>query len=346
MRRVAFWMLLALGLAGCEQRYTLEFGAPDPSASTREIWVANYRTDIDPDARQAPPRPTAPRFQKLTVSIPPTHAPGQIEWPSGEPDAATDFLTVGAQNFSSSRTFARAIAAADSSGMNEVMLFVHGYNMRPGEAVYQLAQISADFDIPTPTVLFSWPSAGVGVGYVYDRDSVLISRDWLEQLIIDLTRNPQRRILLVGHSMGSHLIMETLRQIELKRSLDIGGKIDGVILMAPDIDAELFQSQARSIRTWPDPFILMVAEQDRALRLSSLLTGFRPRLGAQTDRSAVGDLPVSVVDLSALSNGADFDHQIATTSPAAISIIRKLSEETPPGEADTGDLVVLSDLPN
>ena len=126
--------------------------------------------------------------------------------------------------------------------------------------------------------------------------------------------------------MGSYLIMETLRQIALKRSMNIDTSIDALILMAPDIDGVLFRNQANAIGRLPDPFILMVAKQDRALRISSLLTGRRPRLGAQTDRSVVGDLPISVVDVSDLAVGGSF------------------ALEAPPGDAQIGSLVVLSQI--
>ncbi|MEM9181476.1 MAG: alpha/beta fold hydrolase, partial [Pseudomonadota bacterium] len=295
---------------------------------------------------EAPPRPETMEFQRLTISIPATHEPGQIEWPSGEPDARTDFVAVENQRFSDGREFVDAIIRSDDSGTEEVLLFVHGYNTRHAEAVYMIAQFANDFNVTTPSVLFSWPSAGVTAGYVYDRDSALISRDLLERAIIELTRKPGRRIMLLGHSMGSHLIMETLRQIELKGSLDIASKINGLVLMAPDIDGELFRYQVGTIEELPDPFVIMVAEQDGALKISSLLTGLRPRLGSQTDRSVVGDLPISVVDVSDLATGKNFDHKIVTTSPAAIAILNKLSEETPPGEATVGELVVLTDFAN
>ena len=192
-------------------------------------------------------------------------------------------------------------------------------------------------------MLFSWPSAGVTAGYVYDRDSALIARDHLESLLLELSKG-NRKIILAGHSMGSYLIMETLRQAALKRSFDIAAEIDALVLMAPDIDGELFRSQVGELGQLPDPFILMVAKQDRALRISSLLTGRRPRLGAQTDRSVVGDLPISVVDVSDFSDGSNFDHKIVTTSPEAIAIIRRLSKEAAPGDAAVGALTVLSDL--
>ena len=346
MRR-PFVLLVLIVVAACAERGTLGF-APDAAGTgaVRDIWTVNFRSDLPPNNRAAPPRPDTERYQRLSVSIPPTHQPGQIEWPDGPPDVATDFVTVGQAGFDTPGRFARAVAQADGSGQGETLLFVHGYNTRHAEAVYQMAQIAEDFAFPIPTVLFSWPSAGVTAGYVYDRDSALISRDLLEQTIIELSQGSNRKVVLMGHSMGSQLVMETLRQIALKRSLDLTAHVGGVVLMAPDIDGKLFRSQVGSIPTLPDPFILVVAEQDRALRISSLLTGLRPRLGAQTDRSVVGDLPITVIDVSDLSTGTEFEHKIATTSPAAISILRKLTEESPPGEANLAELVVLSDFAN
>ena len=285
----------------------------------------------------------APVFEAIDVSVPPVHEVGKIEWPEGTPDANTDFVSVKNRAIGGQSSFVQQVARADRSGRQETLVFVHGYNTRHAEAVYQVSQFAHDFEVPTPAVLFSWPSAGVTAGYVYDRDSALIARDHLESLLIELSRG-NRKIVLVGHSMGSYLIMETLRQATLKRSFNVAAEIDALVLMAPDIDGELFRSQVDEMGQLPDPFILMVAKQDRALRISSLLTGRRPRLGAQTDRSVVGDLPISVVDVSNFSDGSNFDHKIVTTSPEAIAIIRRLSEKAPPGDAKVGDLTVLSDL--
>lgn len=336
-------IVIALFLSGCAERGVLEFSTPDAFATTHKIWVSNFRSDIQADARSAPPRPDTLSFEVIEVSVPATHTPGKIEWPDGPPDARTDFVSVGQSQFESIDSFVADVARADCSGRAETLVFVHGYNTRHAEAVYQLAQFVHDFDVPVPPVLFSWPSAGVTAGYVYDRDSALLARDELEATLVSLTRNG-RKVVLVGHSMGSYLIMETLRQIALKGTLDIDRNIQAVTLMAPDIDGELFRDQAMAIGDLPDPFILLVAEQDNALKFSSLLTGRRPRLGAQTDRAIVGDLPISVVDVSDLAAGGQFNHKIATTSPSAIAILRRLGQKPPSGVAHIGALVVLSHL--
>ncbi|MEM9436848.1 MAG: alpha/beta fold hydrolase [Pseudomonadota bacterium] len=340
MRRVSFALGL-LAVAGCSERGSLQMAEPVSGATVERVWAAKFRSDIQADRRGTPPRPTEVRYQAIDVSVPPTHQLGQIEWPDGEPDAARHFVTLAQDPVSDLNAFARAVARADDSGLNETFVFVHGYNMRHGEAVYQVTQFTHDFDVPTPKVLFSWPSAGLLVGYVHDRDSALVARDELEELLLALSSNG-RRVMLVAHSMGTYLTMETLRQMALK-GIDVDGRINGVIFVAPDIDGDLFQDQARDIGKLPEPFVLMVAEQDIALRASAWLTGFRPRLGAQTDRSVVGDLPVSVVDVSRLAAPNDNTHAIAISSPTAIRALQEIAGATPPGEADVPDLVVLGD---
>ena len=332
-----------LALAACSDRGEFGFAEADSAATSHRIWIANYRNEEPATRRSAPPRPSEISFESMTVSVPPTHVVGQIEWPDGTPDASSDFVATERAEFKSLKEFSRALARSDQSNLNETLVYVHGYNTRPAEAVYQVTQFVHDFEVPTPAVLFSWPSAGVTVGYIYDRDSALLARDKLEATLVSLTQDG-RKVVLIGHSMGSYLIMETLRQMASKGSLDIDQKIDALVLLAPDIDGELFLDQAQAVGDLPDPFVLMVAKQDRALRISSLLTGRRPRLGAQTDRSIVGDLPISVVDVSDLAVGGNFDHKIATTSPAAIAIIRQLSRKSRRGEVSIGAQIVLSQV--
>lgn len=343
--RTALGLLTVLLSSACAERANVAVLPPPEVSNVRDIWSVKLRSSDQTSLRTAPPRPTAPSFEKTSVSIPPTHQPGQIEWPKGTPNAETDFVVTREERFPTETQFASALNSSAADDKGETLLFVHGYNVRHYEAVYQLAQMAEDYDVSGPTVLFSWPSAGVAAGYIYDRDSVLVSRDALEQTIIALSRQFNREIVLVGHSMGSHLIMETLRQIEGKNSLDIATSITALVLMAPDIDGEVFLSQVSSLRALPDPSILMVAERDQALRLSSFLAGQRPRLGGQTDRSIVADLPISVIDVDDFATGDGFNHAIPTSSPAAIEILRRLDANMPIADADIADLVVLSDVP-
>jgi esterase/lipase superfamily enzyme len=344
MLRNPLVMAAIIAVSACSPRGEIEFGAQVPGGAVQEVWVANLRhSEGLGKGQKAPPRPTELTFQKYEVSVPQGHQPGKVEWPRGNPDANTDFVTLSRREYPSIGSFASSIAKADQSRTNETALFVHGYNTTHGEAVYQLAQVGHDFEIPSPTVLFSWPSAAVTAAYVYDRDSALFARDQLEEVIVALTQAPGRKLVIVGHSMGNLLVMETLRQIEISGSVDIGAKIDGLFMISPDLDGELFRTQAARLKNMPDPSVIVAVEQDKALRISAILTGKTSRLGSQTDRSAVGDLAVSVVDASDLATGG-LNHSVLRESPSAIAIIKNLHRNSLPGETHVAPLLDLSAL--
>ncbi len=343
MIRLLFFCFLCVCLSACAPRGEFGFASPSPGATVQDIWVANFRP-VDPPAQgdRSPPRPERLQFSKARISIPPTHELGQIEWPVGKPNAATDFVTLSIDPIADKKSFARAVARDDSDNTGETVLFVHGYNTRHPEAVYFAAQIANDFEVPSPVTLFSWPSAGVSAGYLYDRDSALIARDQLEQVLIALTQNG-RKVILLGHSMGNQVIMETLRQIEISGSLDIPRKIESLIMVSPDIDGELFYTQARRIRQLPPRAVIIAARQDSALRISARLTGRSNRLGSSTDRRAVRDLPIAVVDASEFKDGQS-NHSIGLTSPSAISIFRNIDPGNLPGQVRRAQTVKITEL--
>ncbi|MEM1428976.1 MAG: alpha/beta hydrolase [Pseudomonadota bacterium] len=335
--------IAALALMSCAPRGIIETAAPVPDATVRDIYVARFRQDTGEARNFGEAREGDLAFGRVAVSIPPDHRVGRIEWPRGPADARTDFATVGGQAYPDIDQFVRSVAASDRAGTRETVLHVHGYNTTHGEAVYGTAQVAHDLNVPVPMVVFSWPSAAQATGYIYDRDSALISRDKLEDLIVALAQQPDRTLFLTAHSMGSFLLMETLRQIAQSGRLDLARDLNGVLLMAPDIDTELFREQIAPIGDLPEPFIVMIAEQDRALRISGLLTGRGVRLGTATQPELLIDLGITVVDVGALSDGRRFDHNIATTSPAALAVFRKLNEVAPPGDLHVVDSVIKAD---
>ncbi|MGJ8544415.1 MAG: alpha/beta hydrolase [Sulfitobacter sp.] len=325
-------ILLAFVMAACAPHEQTAIAPPAPGTTTQQVWAVKFRpVQAALKGDRTAPRPDEMGFEQHAVSIPPDHVPGQIEWPRARPDARRDFVTLSNRDIADLPGFAAQVAAADTGGTGETVLFVHGYNTRHGEALYMTAQIAHDFALPSPSAVFSWPSSGISAGYLYDRDSVLISRDHLEQVILALSKPKGRKLVLIGHSMGNLLVMETLRQMEIAGTLDVENDISALILMAPDIDGELFYTQASRLRSLPEPSVIIAAKQDKALRLSAFLTGRSNRLGSQTDRSAVRDLPITVVDATDLG-GRGPNHNIATSSPVAIAILRQLEDQRLPGK--------------
>lgn len=151
-----------------------------------------------------------------------------------------------------------------------------------------------------------------------DKDSILIARDHLEELLIELTRENQN-VFVFGHSMGTQLVVETLRQLSITGQRGVLRRIGGVILVSLDIDLNLFEAQHERIDPMPDPFVVMTSESDYALRFSSLLTAQPERLGAARDRDRLAALDLLVLDLSGLPNARN--HFLAATSPVVIDIV-------------------------
>ncbi|MEL7082507.1 MAG: alpha/beta hydrolase, partial [Pseudomonadota bacterium] len=198
------------------------------------------------------------------------------------------------------------------------VVYVHGFNTAMEYAVYRHAQIAHDYGLQGPQVTFAWPSIERTLGYVRDKDSILIARDHLEELLVELTRNNQN-VFVFGHSMGTQLVVETLRQLSITGQQDVLSRIGGVILVSPDIDLDLFESQHERIDPLPNPFVVMTSESDYALRFSSLLTAQPERLGSARDRDRLSALDLLVLDLSGLPNARN--HFLAATSPVVIDIV-------------------------
>ena len=271
---------------------------------------------------------------RYDVSIPPNRKLGDINWPSrlAKPDPKANFLTTREEHFAETTDF-RADLKRDLAKHNgEAVIFIHGFNNNFSEGLYRVAQFSHDLQIPGSVVHYSWPSAAKPLGYVYDRDSALFARDGLEDLISQVEKAGARRILIVAHSMGSALTMEALRQTAIRGDTRTLNKIAGVVLISPDIDIDLFRSQAHAMGKLPQPFLIVGSNRDKMLGLSARLSGQKERLGSLKDVSKVADLNVTFLDVGEFAKGAG--HFTLGDSPALIKLMDSIGQIEGAFEAD------------
>jgi len=217
--------------------------------------------------------------------------------------------------------FAQSVDAAARADSGRALVFVHGYNTDFDDAVYRTTQIVHDSGYSGAPILFSWASGGRTVDYVYDRDSANAARDGLENLLRSLARSGVKRIDIVAHSMGTWLTMEALRGLAIAGDRDVGGRLGDVVLASPDIDVDVFKSQMRRYGVPDRPFIVLLSDDDRALRFSSLISGQQPRLGDYRDASDIASLGLIVVDLTQVKAGDSFNHTKFADNPALISLL-------------------------
>jgi esterase/lipase superfamily enzyme len=126
--------------------------------------------------------------------------------------------------------------------------------------------------------------------------------------------------------MGTVVVMETVRQMAIRGSDRVLDRIQGVVLLAPDLDPELFASEIRALAPRELPIYVSVSGKDRALRVSGLLRGQAERLGSLSDTARVATLPgVVVLDVTDIQGSGDpLNHFAVATSPAMISFISGL----------------------
>lgn len=258
---------------------------------------------------------------RYDISIPPDRNPGELNWPpkTRKPDVRRDFLTLAETRFDSAAEFRKQLAGAmRQRGQTDAVIYVHGFNNTMAEGVYRVAQMHHDLKVPGVAVHYAWPSRGSALGYVYDRESALFGRSGLEELLGIVKATGVREVVIVAHSMGAALTMETLRQMVLRdgpRALD---HIAGVVLISPDLDVDVFRSIARDIGNLPEPFVVFGSTRDRVLGLSARVSGSSERLGNLKDLSKVADLGVIYLDTAAFSVGTG--HLNIGENPALLSL--------------------------
>jgi len=331
MQRIVGTVAIFLSLAGCAPRGEVRV---DPSAASigtvEPVFIGTTRGEMaDTGEEYGRARSEITRFARLDIAVPPERSPGEIRWtpPHRKPDPNREFLTTREVAYPSGTAFRRDLAAElarMTPGERNAGVFVHGFNSSFAEGAYRLAQLGHDLDLGGALVHYSWPSRAHALAYVYDRDSAMFARDGLEALLRQVDRAGAQNVLIIAHSMGSALAMETLRQIAIRGDKQLLSRIEAVVLISPDIDVDVFRAQAQAVGPLKNPIIIFTSRRDRALALSARITGQADRLGNVRDIAELGNLDVVLLDTTAFSTGAG--HFNVANSPALISILSRIGD--------------------
>ncbi|MDQ2093071.1 alpha/beta hydrolase [Rhodalgimonas zhirmunskyi] len=292
MRRFSGWIVLVLALVACTPRPDFTALAPETSGSAmapqepriQRLYVATTRRAEPAGSTNFGDQPAENiTYLRYDFAVPPT-ARKKRYWSDGTPDPQHDYLVKDVQILSRA-TFFRGVARDNADNDEaQVPLFVHGFNVRYPEAVLRFAKLSADTAGPDGVgrfgapVLFSWPSEGRLMGYLADRDEAQVTREAFAGFLSDMSR-ARGDVLLAAHSLGAWMSMESLRTLALQGRRDVIDDLD-IVLVAPDIDILVFRQQLAAMTPLERPIVVLVATDDRALKLSAQLSTKRPRLGA------------------------------------------------------------------
>lgn len=334
-------LVVSLGVAGCagpRAGATLEpTGHLVAGAKPITIHAATTRKVIGGKSIYNGDRaePGQVNYTKLVMSVPPKHEPGRLVMPDGaRPDPRSQFVTVTANQQTSDDFIGsvRTSLAALPEAERTVFVFIHGYNTTFDEAAYRFAQVAHDAEMPGVGVLFSWASMGSVPAYVYDRDSVQAARDPLERTLRDLaTKTGARKINVFAHSMGNWLLIETLRQAAINGDPTFSGRLNEIMMAAPDVDTDVFRTTLQRLGgRMPAETTLFISKDDRALAVSNRLAGGRPRVG-ETSHEDYIKAGITVVDLSDVSTDDSTRHsRIFELAPLAAKFkggLKQLAEQ-------------------
>lgn len=322
---------VTLALSGCSspEKHRLMARTIAPAtqkqiAAEHRIYLATNREPArDPGYIFSGDRNPDTTYAFVDVSVPAVHKVGEIERAPNPSvaDPARYFTARRLGIFRNEQDYRQHLAKVIRERGGRALVFVHGYNTAFDDAVYRITQVAHDSGFPGAVILFTWPSAASVVDYLYDQNSVMVSRDALENLLRLVADAGATHIDLVAHSMGSLATMEALRQLAITNDPNLGGKLADVILASPDIDADVFKSQIQRMGKPKMNMVILSSRNDRALDLSGLIAGRRERLGAVLNAEEFAKLGVTVVDVTGMQAGDPLNHTKFADNPALVKLL-------------------------
>ncbi|MCP4291008.1 MAG: alpha/beta fold hydrolase [bacterium] len=212
------------------------------------------------------------------------HKPGNLESPSFcrlefKPDSKKHIVLRRINPMEESRFWTLlndGLANGRGGTENDLLVFIHGFNVSFSKAARRTAQMSYDLGFQGAPLVFSWPSNGSLLGYLSDREDVEWSVSYLVDFLLELRqKSGAENIHLMAHSMGSQALLRALHRIALMNG-DENPLFENVILAAPDFDTRTFAEDI-----FPTTFglaerwTLYASNKDTALDASRVLSDKR-----------------------------------------------------------------------
>jgi esterase/lipase superfamily enzyme len=327
-------LIVAAPIVSCASRPESGFLSPVAGsvtgASDHTVLVATTRErDSRPGTYFNGERASSLDYATITVSVPPTHVPGQIELASTPPgDPSVNFVVRDAAYLDSDKAFVLALNAQlemRPKASRNVFVFIHGFNTLFAEGLYRFTQVVQDSKAPGVPVLFTWASRGKIADYIYDNNSATAARDGLEHVLRLALASDADQVNILAHSMGNWVTVEALRQIKISGDLQHRNKIGHIFLAAPDIDIDVFKSQMRRFGKPSKPFYVILSKDDKALAASRFIAGGETRVGDDPNVAELAALGATVIDLSDVRGDDPTNHdkfaQLAEVAPQLLGVL-------------------------
>lgn len=288
-------------LSSCVQTVTNTQGLTNDGYAVHAVYFATTRNDsLKPNLNTRFGKQRAePTFGINSIAIPAdyprAHKASFVHWNiSLKRNPNKHLALIDINTLESTNYFERLKRAAANTPNEPILVFIHGYNTPFERAARITAKLNYDLGLQSPSVLFSWPSQERPSAYSADEENLAWSQPAINEFIESLlTELPDEEFILLGHSMGSRALINTLQALPI----EVTERISHAVLAAPDVDADIFQRDlAPKLSALNIPMALYVSDSDFALKASNQLYGY-DRAGYAGDNIVVVD-GIDTIDAS------------------------------------------------
>ena len=166
-----------------------------------------------------------------------------------------------------------------------VLLFVPGFNETFDDSIRNLATLAYDLNYRGVPFLYSWPSRGELTGYFHDEAEAIRAEYNIYKVLVELSELDVP-INIVAIGLGARPVVAALAS-DYASTHEIT-RLEEVILIAPDMGAELFEAQfAEPVRHMARRITIYATSNDDALKASHHANDTR-RLGFAHREPIVG----------------------------------------------------------
>lgn len=215
----------------------------------------------------------------------------------------------------------REIKGFADNQQGNVIIYIHGYNIGFEKGCRQAAVFQRALDERHRVVLFSWPADGDLLKYTRDEADLMWSVPRMAAFFKRLVQlvGPGK-VNVVAHSLGARGAVMAL--ISIACTVSDGPFLNELVLMAPDLDSDVFRDIWPEIKQLAQRTTLYVSEKDKALKLSKEVHGY-PRLGQAGEYLTV--LPgLETIDVSLTVNRRASGHLYHLYTPEVVADLAEL----------------------
>lgn len=186
-----------------------------------------------------------------------------------------------------------------SSDNGNIIIYTHGYNVDFEKGCKRVAIFQRALGLHDRLIYFSWPADGNMLKYTWDEADLMWSIPHMTRFFEDMAqRTGDGKLDIVAHSLGARGAVHALVRLAYRE--DVRKLVDNLVIIAPDIDVDVFVQELSLLKKVTNLITVYVSENDKALRLSKEVHGY-PRLG-ESSESLLSVEGVEFIDISKITN--------------------------------------------